>query len=51
VPRGIDGGGTGGRGLTGGRGTGLGGGRGKVSLGRLPPVVHPIHAGKAVPVQ
>jgi hypothetical protein len=52
VPRGIYGGGAGGRGLTGGRGTGLGaGGRGQVSLGRLPPVVHPIHAGKAVPVQ
>ncbi len=52
MPGGIDGGGAGRRGLTGGRGTGLGaGGRGKVSLGRLPPVVHPIHAGKAVPVQ
>jgi hypothetical protein len=51
VPRGIDGGGAGGRGLTGGRGTGLCGGRAKVSLGRLPPVVHPVHAGKAVPVQ
>ncbi len=51
MPRGIYGCGAGGRGLTGGRGTGLGGGRGKVSLGRLPPVVHPVHAGKAVPVQ